>query len=47
MTEQQTYDYLFKFIIIGDAATGKSCILHRFIDDRCICLQIFFQLQII
>jgi len=34
MTEQQTYDYLFKFIIIGDAATGKSCILHRFIDDR-------------
>jgi len=32
MTE--TYDYLLKFIIIGDAATGKSCLLHRFIDDK-------------
>jgi len=32
MTE--TYDFLFKFIIIGDAATGKSCLLHRFIDDK-------------
>jgi len=31
---ESTYDYLFKFIIIGDAATGKSCILHRFIDDK-------------
>eukprot|EP01100_Stratorugosa_tubuloviscum_P007233 TRINITY_DN302_c0_g1_i1.p1 TRINITY_DN302_c0_g1~~TRINITY_DN302_c0_g1_i1.p1 ORF type:complete len:213 (-),score=94.43 TRINITY_DN302_c0_g1_i1:108-746(-) len=30
----ETYDYLYKFIIIGDAATGKSCLLHRFIDDR-------------
>jgi small GTP-binding protein len=32
MTTSERYDYLFKFIIIGDAATGKSCILHRFID---------------
>jgi len=30
----ETYDYLFKFIIIGDAATGKSCLLHRFIEDK-------------
>jgi len=30
----ERYDYLFKFIIIGDAACGKSCILHRFIDDK-------------
>jgi len=30
----ERYDYLFKFIIIGDAATGKSCLLHRFIDDQ-------------
>eukprot|EP01098_Paradermamoeba_levis_P012727 TRINITY_DN562_c0_g1_i1.p1 TRINITY_DN562_c0_g1~~TRINITY_DN562_c0_g1_i1.p1 ORF type:complete len:210 (-),score=46.41 TRINITY_DN562_c0_g1_i1:183-812(-) len=28
------YDYLFKFIVIGDAGTGKSCILHRFIEDK-------------
>jgi len=30
----ERYDYLFKFIIIVDAACGKSCILHRFIDDK-------------
>jgi len=30
----ERYDFLFKFIIIGDAATGKSCLLHRFIDDK-------------
>eukprot|EP01121_Diplochlamys_sp_Union-15-3_P022874 TRINITY_DN9874_c0_g1_i1.p1 TRINITY_DN9874_c0_g1~~TRINITY_DN9874_c0_g1_i1.p1 ORF type:complete len:226 (-),score=40.82 TRINITY_DN9874_c0_g1_i1:56-709(-) len=29
-----TYDYLFKFIIIGDAATGKSCLLNRFVDNK-------------
>ncbi|VDN07779.1 unnamed protein product [Thelazia callipaeda] len=26
--------YLFKFIIIGDASTGKTCILHQFIENR-------------
>jgi len=30
----ERYDYLFKFIIIGDAACGKSCLLYRFIDDK-------------
>mmetsp|Transcript_21361 Transcript_21361/g.23863 ORF Transcript_21361/g.23863 Transcript_21361/m.23863 type:complete len:215 (+) Transcript_21361:84-728(+) len=29
-----TYDYLFKFIIIGDAGTGKSCLLHRFTEHK-------------
>jgi GTPase SAR1 family protein len=33
MTER--YDYLFKYIIIGDAAAGKSSILHRFIENKC------------
>jgi len=28
------YDYLFKLIVIGDAATGKSCLLHRFTDGK-------------
>jgi Ras-related protein Rab-4B len=28
------YDYLFKFIVIGDTAVGKSCLLHRFIDNK-------------
>eukprot|EP01104_Vermistella_antarctica_P009918 TRINITY_DN2608_c0_g1_i1.p1 TRINITY_DN2608_c0_g1~~TRINITY_DN2608_c0_g1_i1.p1 ORF type:complete len:213 (+),score=50.54 TRINITY_DN2608_c0_g1_i1:187-825(+) len=32
MTE--TYDLLFKFIIIGSAGVGKSCILHRFIENK-------------
>uniref|UniRef100_A0A0G4I3K2 Uncharacterized protein n=1 Tax=Chromera velia CCMP2878 TaxID=1169474 RepID=A0A0G4I3K2_9ALVE len=28
------YDYLFKFIIIGDAGSGKSCLLHQFIENK-------------
>jgi len=34
MNMNETYDYLFKFIVIGDAAIGKSCLLHRFIDNK-------------
>lgn len=30
----ETYDYLFKFLIIGSAGVGKSCILHQFIDHK-------------
>jgi len=28
------YDYLFKFIVIGDAACGKSCLLSRFVENK-------------
>eukprot|EP00656_Telonema_subtile_P055837 TRINITY_DN8770_c0_g1_i4.p1 TRINITY_DN8770_c0_g1~~TRINITY_DN8770_c0_g1_i4.p1 ORF type:complete len:212 (-),score=44.80 TRINITY_DN8770_c0_g1_i4:134-769(-) len=28
------YDYLFKFILIGNTGTGKSCILHRFTERK-------------
>lgn len=28
------FDYLFKFIIIGDSNTGKSCLLRYFIDRK-------------
>jgi len=31
---QDQYDYLFKFIIIGDAGAGKSCLLHHFIEGK-------------
>lgn len=31
---QDQYDYLFKFIIIGDAGAGKSCLLHQFIEGK-------------
>merc|ERR1711881_293348 len=30
----ESYDYLFKFLVIGSAGTGKSCILHQFIEGR-------------
>eukprot|EP01126_Amoeba_proteus_P032389 TRINITY_DN3158_c0_g1_i5.p1 TRINITY_DN3158_c0_g1~~TRINITY_DN3158_c0_g1_i5.p1 ORF type:complete len:114 (-),score=7.08 TRINITY_DN3158_c0_g1_i5:214-555(-) len=30
----ESYDYLFKLIIIGDAACGKSCLLYRFTDNK-------------
>ncbi|KAJ9454264.1 Ras-related protein Rab-14 [Diplonema papillatum] len=29
-------DLLMKFILIGNSGTGKSCILHRFIEDKFI-----------
>ena len=28
-----SYDYIFKYILIGDPSVGKSCILNRFIND--------------
>jgi len=28
------YDYLFKFIIIGDSFVGKSCLMMRFIEEK-------------
>lgn len=28
------YDYLFKFLLIGDSGVGKSCMLLRFTDDK-------------
>eukprot|EP00756_Hemistasia_phaeocysticola_P026762 Hpha_TRINITY_DN16082_c4_g3::TRINITY_DN16082_c4_g3_i1::g.120167::m.120167/K07880/RAB4B; Ras-related protein Rab-4B len=34
MTER--YDKLLKFIIIGDSGTGKSCLLHRFVEGKFI-----------
>ena len=30
------FDVQLKLIVIGDAAVGKSCLLHRFIENRCI-----------
>ena len=33
MTSQLDYDYLFKFLIIGNSGVGKSCLLIRFTDD--------------
>ena len=29
-----SYSYLFKYIIIGDTAVGKSCLLLQFTDKR-------------
>lgn len=28
------YDYLFKFIIVGNSCVGKTCLLMRFADDQ-------------
>ena len=28
-------DFLFKFLVIGSAGTGKSCILHQFVEGKC------------
>ena len=34
--EGDNYDSLFKFIIIGNPSTGKTCILHSFLEGKCI-----------
>ena len=32
------YDLLFKFIVVGDSGSGKSCILHQYIHKKCTLL---------
>eukprot|EP00123_Amoebidium_parasiticum_P019549 comp26668_c0_seq1/m.47114 comp26668_c0_seq1/g.47114 ORF comp26668_c0_seq1/g.47114 comp26668_c0_seq1/m.47114 type:complete len:214 (-) comp26668_c0_seq1:39-680(-) len=34
MTGVTTYDWLFKYLLIGNASTGKSCILHQFVEGK-------------
>uniref|UniRef100_A0A7S4PAY2 Ras-related protein Rab-4 n=1 Tax=Paramoeba aestuarina TaxID=180227 RepID=A0A7S4PAY2_9EUKA len=34
MASPDTYDLLFKFIVIGDASVGKSCLLHSFLEEK-------------
>ena len=29
------YEYIFKYIIIGDMGVGKSCLLHQFTEGKC------------
>lgn len=33
--EKESYDYLFKFILIGNTNCGKSCLLHYFLENKC------------
>lgn len=32
---KESYDYLFKFILIGNTNTGKSCLLYHFLENKC------------
>lgn len=34
MSKAKNYDHLFKLLLIGDSAVGKTCILFRFSDDQ-------------
>jgi len=34
MSANLTYEYIFKYIIIGDMGVGKSCLLHQFTDHK-------------
>jgi GTPase SAR1 family protein len=34
MSFKQTYDHLFKILIIGETGVGKTCLLLRFSDNR-------------
>lgn len=39
-----TYEYIFKYIIIGDMGVGKSCLLHQFTEKKCNLLFILLDL---
>ncbi|XP_063241188.1 ras-related protein Rab-4B isoform X3 [Bacillus rossius redtenbacheri] len=32
--DQHAIDFLFKFLVIGSAGSGKSCLLHQFIESK-------------
>ena len=34
MSNQNEYDYLLKYLIIGNSGVGKSCLLLRYSDDE-------------
>eukprot|EP01104_Vermistella_antarctica_P014914 TRINITY_DN478_c0_g1_i2.p1 TRINITY_DN478_c0_g1~~TRINITY_DN478_c0_g1_i2.p1 ORF type:complete len:217 (+),score=42.16 TRINITY_DN478_c0_g1_i2:232-882(+) len=36
MASNFPYEYIFKFIIIGDMGVGKSCLLHQFTESKFI-----------
>jgi len=36
MNDAVLTDFLFKYLVIGSAGTGKSCILHQFIENKCM-----------
>lgn len=40
-------DFLFKFLVIGSAGTGKSCLLHQFIENKCKCLIVLSDIHIL
>uniref|UniRef100_A0A8C5GA70 Ras-related protein Rab-4 n=1 Tax=Gouania willdenowi TaxID=441366 RepID=A0A8C5GA70_GOUWI len=33
-TIKNTHNFLFKFLVIGSAGAGKSCLLHQFIENK-------------
>jgi len=33
-SKDQSYEYIFKYIIIGDMGVGKSCLLHQFTEKK-------------
>lgn len=36
MGEKEIYDYIFKFILIGNGSSGKTSLLYQFIHNKCI-----------
>jgi Ras family len=35
MSGSLPYEFIFKYIVIGDMGVGKSCLLHQFTENKC------------
>ena len=33
---KDAYDTLFKYIIVGNTNTGKTCLLHYYLEGKCM-----------
>lgn len=43
MTEKEIYDYVFKFILIGNGSCGKTSLLYYFIHQKGSTFKFTFQ----
>ncbi len=41
--EKNQYEFLLKFIVIGNSNSGKSCLLHYFLENSCTLIILYIK----